>query len=67
LRSLGLAWNTKGLWGFYLKMGSMVVGFSGDGLLSEWCLDSLDILVVVDGTNFQYMKTYIVTHLLGQR
>jgi hypothetical protein len=30
LRSLGLAWNTKGLWRFYLKIGIMVVGFSGD-------------------------------------
>jgi hypothetical protein len=46
-----------------LKMGSMVVGFGGDRFLLEWCLDSLESLVVVDGTNSQYMKTYIVTHL----
>lgn len=44
-------------------MGSMIVGFGGDRFLLEWCLDSLESLVVVDGTNSQYMKTYIVTHL----
>lgn len=36
-----------------MKIGIMVVGFSGDRFLLEWCLESL---VVVDGKHGSWLQ-----------